>query len=166
MAKPDVKPIPTGDVSPSIARAVVAMRGKKMEDHGDGSKRLFAYACSAVEHDLTDADAITAIRRAAETKPFPSDWTDGDILVRVRDAERDTKRGLANSSLMTPDGRTDAANGRRFAGRFAESAYFCSLQSKWLVWDQNRWSDDARLLIESYAKKCAHEMWAEIGEHE
>ena len=42
------------------------------EGEKDGSNRLLAWACRAVEHDLTDDAAIAAIREAERTHPFPA----------------------------------------------------------------------------------------------
>ena len=73
-------------------------------DHHDGSGRLFAAACRVVEHDLSDEDGIAAIREYAKQKPFPSEWSDDEILVRIRDAEKKTQRGMI--------GRPPAPNGK------------------------------------------------------
>ena len=62
-------------------------------DSTDGSRRLFACACRCVEYDLTDADAITTIRRYERVNPFPKKWSDRDILTRLQDAEKRTERG-------------------------------------------------------------------------
>jgi hypothetical protein len=75
-----------------------------MEDHHDGSGRLFAAACRVVEHDLSDMDGITAIREYARHRPFPQDWTDQQILNRIRDAEKKTQRGVIR--------RTSSAEGK------------------------------------------------------
>jgi len=93
-----------------IERAVAAMEHMSMTDSEDGSRRLFAAACRAVEHDLGDADAIDAIRRYAQRQPFPRDWTDSEIAARLRDAEQKTQRGSANvpGTLRRP---TQAADG-------------------------------------------------------
>jgi len=73
---------------------VAAMLHMKLEDHNDGSGRLFAAACRVVEHDLSDADGLAAIREYARQKPFPTEWTDQQILDRIRDAEKKTQRGV------------------------------------------------------------------------
>jgi hypothetical protein len=64
-------------------------------DHNDGSSRLYAAACRAVEHNLDDAAALAVIRDYAAEQPFPHAWTDQEILQRVRDAERKCTRGEA-----------------------------------------------------------------------
>lgn len=77
---------------------IAAMLRMRMADSNDGSGRLYAVACRTVEHDLNDDAAIAAIRAYAAQKPFPRDWTDHEILERVRDAERVCERGVAVSS--------------------------------------------------------------------
>jgi len=64
-----------------------------MTDGVDGSRRLFACACRCVEHGLNDNDAVRCIRTAAKLQPFPTDYGDGEIVDRLRDAEKTTKRG-------------------------------------------------------------------------
>ncbi len=91
-----------GGTSPTKAKArdnatsacLDTMLRMKLEDHNDGSSRLFAAACRAVEHNLCDVDAITTIREYASQKPFPKDWSDQQILDRIRDAEKKTERGV------------------------------------------------------------------------
>lgn len=75
--------------------SVSAMLRMQMNDHHDGSRRLYAAACRAVEHDLTDADALAAMRRYAVHQPFPREWSDKEILQRIRDAEQVCRRGKA-----------------------------------------------------------------------
>ena len=79
----------------SITECVNAMLRMKMTDQNDGSARLFAAACRTVEYDLTDADAIAAIRKYNSNKPFPYAWSDDEILTRIHDAEHKTQRGVA-----------------------------------------------------------------------
>lgn len=75
-------------------RALLRMKMKKA-DGPDGSRRLFAAACQCVRFNLSDADAIGAVRAYAQVQPFPREWSDADILDRVRDAERKAERGEA-----------------------------------------------------------------------
>ena len=75
--------------------ALLAMRRMRMVDHNDGSSRLFAAACRAVEHDLDDATALQTIRQYEQGEPFPTQWSDRQVLARVRDAEKICQRGDA-----------------------------------------------------------------------
>lgn len=78
-----------------VIRCVVSMLRMNMFDSNDGSGRLYAAACRCVEHNLNDAQAITAIRQYAQQRPFPREWTDEEILQRIRDAETKCTRGAA-----------------------------------------------------------------------
>lgn len=77
-----------------VRACVAAMLRMKMVDHNDGSSRLFAAACRVVEHDLNDTDGVAAIREYAQQQPFPRDWSDDQIVQRIRDAEAKTERGV------------------------------------------------------------------------
>ena len=77
-----------------VERCLAAMFQIRMADAKDGSKRVYTVACRCVEHDLSDAQAIRAIRDYEHQRPFPQEWTDDQILARVRDAERECERGL------------------------------------------------------------------------
>jgi hypothetical protein len=81
---------PSPDRQAESLRAMLAM---KVIDHNDGSHRLFSACCRAVEHNLSDAEAIACIRAYERVQPFPASWSDADILKRLRDAERQCQRG-------------------------------------------------------------------------
>jgi hypothetical protein len=74
-------------------RCLASMLWMDMADRSDGSRRLYAAACRAVEHDLTDEQAVRAIREYERVKPFPKTWGDEEIRGRIRDAERECARG-------------------------------------------------------------------------
>jgi len=65
------------------------------KDHKDGSNRLYSAACRTVQYDLSDAEAVAAIKQYAAQKPFPKNWLDDEILTRIRDAEQKVERGTA-----------------------------------------------------------------------
>lgn len=73
---------------------IASMMRMKMADHNDGSGRLFAAACRVVEHDLNDEKGLQAIQEYAQQRPFPRDWSDEEILQRIRDAEDKVQRGV------------------------------------------------------------------------
>jgi hypothetical protein len=86
-----------GDLEPvdAAAMCLAAMRRMKILDHNDGSHRLFAAACRAVEHDLDNATALATIRAYAAERPFPREWTDAELQQRLRDADKKCFRGKA-----------------------------------------------------------------------
>jgi len=78
----------------AVRFAVAAMlRVPPRDDESDGSKRLYACACRAVEHDLSDDAAIKALRAYEVVAPFPKNWNDDEIVQRIRDAEKTVERG-------------------------------------------------------------------------
>ena len=83
------------------ARLAAMLRHKPDRNESDGSKRLFAVACRAVGHDLSDAAAVAAIRQYEQTHAFPREWSDADILRRLRDAEKKTDRGSAIAAMRS-----------------------------------------------------------------
>ncbi|MCC6492155.1 MAG: bifunctional DNA primase/polymerase [Pirellulales bacterium] len=99
---------PTHPLSPSAAAPAAAATAPNpamlaamdratahMQDGGDGSRRLYACCCRGVEYGGSDGEIIATIRRYAETHPFPSAWTDAEIVQRIRDAEKQVERGSA-----------------------------------------------------------------------
>jgi hypothetical protein len=85
----EVKPA-SADRPAECLRSMLAMR---VTDHRDGSHRLFAACCRCIEHDLSDAEAVACIRTYERVQPFPAAWSDTDIVRRLRDAERQCRRG-------------------------------------------------------------------------
>lgn len=82
----------------SVEAAIRSMWRMKVVDQNDGSKRLLAAACRAIEHNLPDDEAVDAIRQYASIQPFPVTWSNEQILDRIRDAEKKTRRGIAFES--------------------------------------------------------------------
>ena len=84
-------------------------------DHRDGSYRLFVCACRVVEYDLDDRSALATIRNYALEHPFPRAWSDDEILRRIRDAEKQSRRGQAferEPNRCVPLGGRDPYSGR------------------------------------------------------
>jgi len=77
------------------ARCLAAMLRIRIADQRDGSRRLFSAACRAVEHDLDDTTAVALIREYTGQRPFPRDWSDAEIVQRLRDAESHCRRAQA-----------------------------------------------------------------------
>lgn len=88
-----------------VRACVAAMMRMKRTDQNDGSARLFAAACRAVEHDLDDRNALAAIHEYATERPFPTAWSDEQVLARIRDAERKVERGVIRRPQDEDDGR-------------------------------------------------------------
>lgn len=111
------KPVETAPLGSDerIRNCIAAMRRMRIEDHNDGSGRLYAATCRAVEHDLSDSDAIEAIREYSRERPFPRDWTDAEILQRLRDAKKVCESQLTDTTLpagLVPLGGHDPNTGR------------------------------------------------------
>jgi putative DNA primase/helicase len=141
---------------------VTAMLRMGMKDNNDGSGRLFAAACRVVEHDLADADAISAIRAFAAAQPFPRTWADDEILQRVRDAEARCVRGAAIRSELDEVGHVKLGTHDPKSGKLVisprrtlpTSEAFCrehyshldgrtiySYAGTILTWRGNRWAE-------------------------
>ena len=89
--------------------------GSPLTDHRDGSHRLFVCACRAVEHDLDDAAALAMIGQYARQRPFSRGWSDAEILQRLRDAEKQCRRGAAlelDADSCVPLGQRDPQTGK------------------------------------------------------
>lgn len=103
------------DSAQRSALCLVAMLRTGLRDQSDGSRRLFAAACRVVEYDLDDTTAVATIRDYAGQHPFPKDWSDREILQRIRDAERRCTRGEAlqvDDEGCVPLGNRDPVTGR------------------------------------------------------
>lgn len=81
-----------------VARGLQSMLRLQVDDHQDGSHRLYTACCRAIEHDLTDTEALACLHDYARYRPFPQSWSDDDLSKRLRDAERVCQRGIANQS--------------------------------------------------------------------
>ncbi len=93
-----------GDANEQALTAMLRVT-RNFENENDGSRRLLACACRCVEFDLDDQEAVVTIRQYEQTRPFPRQYSDEEILQRVRDAETRCQRGeklvLRNYRLVT-----------------------------------------------------------------
>ena len=89
-------------------RCIADMKLIKAHDGKDGSRRLLAAACRTVEWDLDDARAVACIRAYGIHAPFPREWSNTEILNRVRSAEDKCTRGLKVNGAPFPRGRSQA----------------------------------------------------------
>jgi P4 family phage/plasmid primase-like protien len=124
---PKPAPAPTAAanaVSPGLRakRCLTAMKRIRAADKNDGSNRLFACACRAVEHDLPDTEAVAIIRKYEAIKPFPRTWSDKEVLDRLRDAERKVVRGSAKVDDEDKDGPVNLT--ARLAAAIQEKHFF------------------------------------------
>ena len=150
-----------------------------------GRVALYAAACRTVEHDLSDSDALTAIREYERQRPFPRKYSDSDILNRIRDAEcspdvqRGTKLITTNGhgapawlsseydddptdtidSINSPVGQTDSANAARFHRLHGASVRFCDQWSQWFNWSGKHWARDFTREIDARAAGVHRLMW-------
>ena len=81
------------------------MNGQSYRDQGDGSKRLFMQAIRTVEHGLPPMQALEVLKSYSHFFPFPQDWSDKQILRRIRDAEK--HKGVKRGSCALSMGRRE-----------------------------------------------------------
>jgi len=68
-----------------------------------------------VEHGLADEEAVRCVREYAAEHPFPREYSDAEIIDRLRDAEHRCERGSAlevDEEGLVKLGNRDAASGR------------------------------------------------------
>jgi hypothetical protein len=65
--------------------------------------------------------------------------------------------------IGVPEGRTEAANARRLAGRYGEKLRWVDLWGKWLVWNGKRWKLDDVCTIQKWGKVVASALWEDIA---
>jgi hypothetical protein len=99
---------PTSSVLPQTVRPALevclnSILKLDMVDHRDGSLRLYTACCRAVEHNLTDVDAVACLRAYERQRPFPMPWSDAEILKRLRQAEQRCVRGAAVTPSLVPN---------------------------------------------------------------
>ena len=87
-------------ISPRWQACLESMLRMQISDHSDGSHRLYSACCRVVEHGLDDSEGLACLREYERRQPFPQEWTDQEILQRLRDAERACQRGSANPVLL------------------------------------------------------------------
>jgi putative DNA primase/helicase len=148
-----------GYASDAALRAMLRIRPD--ENENDGSNRLLAVCCRAVEHDLSDDAAVSTVREYEQSHPFPSNWSDDDIIRRLRDAERRAERGAALHSTI--QNCTDYGNCERFAEQHGTDVRFCHLWDKWLVWDGRRWAIDEHGEVIRLAKRTVRNIYVEAS---
>lgn len=85
----------TDNYENKIERCRLALQQVAITDQNDGSRRLSVCACRTVEYDLSEPEALALIQAYQLVHPFPQTWADEEIVKRIRDADKDCKRGGA-----------------------------------------------------------------------
>jgi len=165
------KPAPvtptTATSTADIDGALAAMRKIKMPDNKDGTGRLHAYCCRCRAHGLNLHQTIAAVRLIAADKPSPIDWTDAKIEECWTAALLKVEVGSASNSepdLWGAEGRTDAANARRFVLKFGDRIRWVDPWGKWVIWNGRFWEQDNTCQIDALAKRYARSLWVDIGQ--
>lgn len=159
----------TANDDAKITPAVASMLSRHEPDseESDGSKRLLSVCCRGVELDLSDEQLIAAVRKYEESAPFPVNWTDQQILNRVRDAERreDCERG---SAIEQPTyNLTDSGNAERFAHQHRLIARYSHHWGQWIIYFCGRWVIDQNGAVFRLAKatnRTLHEEAAKLSD--
>src|SRR5262249_22150319 len=124
------------------------------------SNRVLTYCCRGVEYGLSDPDIIATVRAAEQKHPFARTWTDAEIALRIRDAEKRATRGSANTSKFR---LSDVGNAQRFAAQHGGNVRFCHVWRKWLTWDGRRWRRDDSGEVMRLAKQTACSIYLEAA---
>ncbi|MDZ4779593.1 MAG: phage/plasmid primase, P4 family [Planctomycetia bacterium] len=178
-AQPQQSPKPGTGSDDRFRRALKRAISIKTGEENDGSRRLLKVCIIAVEMDLPDGDAFRLVAEVHRLVPFPSEFTEAEILLRLRDAEQKTIRGKSLNdapqqqtstgssdiklSLHFVDARTELANARRFIAKYGMRVVYCDPWKSWLVFNGRHWETDERRVIESLAKTEAAEQWDEVA---
>ncbi len=91
------------ELSDQQQRCLVTMQRMQLVDRTDGSHRLYAACCRAIEHGLDDREALSCLREYERKQPFPRQWSDAEILQRLRDAEQVCPRENPSSNPPPPE---------------------------------------------------------------
>jgi putative DNA primase/helicase len=79
----------------------------------------------------------------------------------------DGRNGAAGQSgepnIWQPEGRTDAANGRRLVLKHGQDIRWVDTWGKWMPWNGQRWVVDTACQVEALAKSVGRELFAEIA---
>lgn len=65
--------------------------------------------------------------------------------------------------IFLPEGRTDTANARRYALRYAKRVRWCEVWNGWLVWDGQHWAPDVTLRANELGKVVWQEILIDAG---
>lgn len=136
------------------------LRHKPGDSEQDGSGRLILIARVVVEFNLSPKVALRLVRRYEQVYPFPVDWSDAQILERIKDAETRTARGSAKPRLRKAD---DIGNGQRFADQHGDNARYSYEWRKWMYWHGGHWKIDTMGGVRRMAKRTARSLFDELA---
>lgn len=129
-----------------VARAVKIVELPGLAEKGDVSDWL--------DQGGTIADLAGLIREATVWSPPAKEPHDG---------QAGTDGSIQPPGIDDPEGRTEVANGRRFAQRHVGSFRWCPALG-WLAWDGRRWAQDSTRQVETAAKTIHDRLWADVAE--
>lgn len=81
----------------------------------------------------------------------------------AKSAPTRTNQDNAQPTLLTAEGRTEAANAKRLVTRHGDMLRWCDPWNKWLVWDGKRWKMDDSRRVDALAKAVVDELWREAA---
>jgi putative DNA primase/helicase len=140
----------------------------------DDAGRKHAEQVSGSLREVAESVRILSLPKLPE-KGDVSDWLDAggskDELLRLAEeapvwepAENNDGDTEPAISVHSPKGRTETANGRRFAQQNGNNVRYCHPWKKWLGWDGKRWMQDDTAAMERLAKRVADQIWSEAQE--
>ena len=77
---------------------------------------------------------------------------DHAAFARTKPSATRTHQDNAQPTLLTAEGRTEAANAKRLVARHGDVLRWCDPWNKWMVWDGKRWKIDDCRRVDALAK--------------
>jgi putative DNA primase/helicase len=105
---------------------------------------------------LNNGGAKDKLLKLAENTPL---WK--PAKGKTKRSKSGSKKQGGSLSIQSAEGRTEVANGRRFAQQNENNVRFCHAWGKWIGWDGKRWKLDDTGAIERLAKQVADAIWNE-----
>lgn len=161
------------------ARKYLAKIPPAVSGQGGHNATYHAACVLVVDFDLTKDEAFALLSDWNQTCDPP--WSEYDLRHKIEDADKETgERGklvqstasngyVANGSALPPsenvwlaNGRTDAANAKRFIAAHGRDIHWIEAWKKWVVWTGQRWEVDERRRVSHLAKLVAAKLWDEV----
>jgi putative DNA primase/helicase len=138
-------------VAESIRRA--RLPGEMKEKDGDDVRDILAKeGGETLLRAAIDSGAVWQPKTPIEPEPEAAD--EGDV--------GDVQPPDGMPRLITEDGRTEIANGRRLALRRGGEMRWVEDWSTFVVWDGKRWARDKMLQVDAWARECTGDLWEEL----